>query len=190
MKVQAKKRAQFVCVVCGHPFVEVHHIVPEADGGPNEIENAAPLCAGCHDLYGGNPEKRKTIRQMRDAWFEHCEKAPKHSAVCALSEQLDNMRSRLRQTELTQLKQDELLSEIKTALTSFHQSQAAHVSTAKSLAELSQATGILFPSGGEPCPSCHSRNTVLKAKFEGGASEGWECQACGAMFRTIVYDCY
>ena len=38
------------------------------------MDNAAPLCSRCHDLYGGNPEKRKQIRQMRDNWYEMVEK--------------------------------------------------------------------------------------------------------------------
>ena len=28
--------------------IEVHHIVPEAEGGSNEIDNAIPLCFDCH----------------------------------------------------------------------------------------------------------------------------------------------
>lgn len=50
--------------------MEVHHLIPEADGGPSTIENAAPLCAKHHDLFGGNPEKRAMIRAMRDAWWQ------------------------------------------------------------------------------------------------------------------------
>jgi hypothetical protein len=33
------------------------------------LENAAPLCASCHDLFGGNPEKQKTLTQMRGNWW-------------------------------------------------------------------------------------------------------------------------
>lgn len=50
--------------------MEVHHILPESEGGLDTINNAAPLCSSCHDLFGGNPEKRKQIRQMRDHWWE------------------------------------------------------------------------------------------------------------------------
>lgn len=51
-------------------MVEVHHIVPQAAGGSDTLDNAAPLCAGCHDVFGGNPEKRKQIREARDLWWE------------------------------------------------------------------------------------------------------------------------
>ncbi|HCQ91348.1 MAG TPA: HNH endonuclease [Clostridium sp.] len=56
--------------ICNKLFVEVHHIIPKLEGGSDSIDNAAPLCSSCHDLFGGNPEKRKQIRQMRDYWWE------------------------------------------------------------------------------------------------------------------------
>lgn len=68
-KLEAKKRSAFRCCICQKMFVEVHHIVPQAQGGSDDIENAAPLCSSCHDLFGGNPEKRKQIREMRDYWW-------------------------------------------------------------------------------------------------------------------------
>lgn len=37
------------------------------------LANAAPLCASCHDLYGGNPEKRRQMREMRDHWWAQME---------------------------------------------------------------------------------------------------------------------
>jgi len=69
IKLQAKEMSAFRCCICHKPFVEVHHVMPQADGGSDELENAAPLCSSCHDLYGGNPEKQKAIRQMRDHWW-------------------------------------------------------------------------------------------------------------------------
>ncbi len=55
----ARKRAGHRCEVqnCAHPpfetqekvpYIEVHHIIPLADGGPDTIENVACLCAGHH----------------------------------------------------------------------------------------------------------------------------------------------
>jgi hypothetical protein len=52
--------------------VEVHHIVPEAEAGPDTEDNAAPLCPSCHETYGANPDKRKFIREARDFWYELC----------------------------------------------------------------------------------------------------------------------
>lgn len=70
VNLDARKKSNFRCCICYKKVVQVHHIIPEAEGGPNTIDNAAPLCASCHDLFGGNPEKRKQIRQMRDYWWE------------------------------------------------------------------------------------------------------------------------
>ncbi len=52
--------------------LEVHHIVPEEDGGPDSEENAAPLCASCHRSFGGNRELQARLREMRDHWYEEC----------------------------------------------------------------------------------------------------------------------
>ena len=68
IKNLVKAKAAFRCCVCHKPFVDVH-LIPEAKGGPSTIANAAPLCASCHDLYGGNPEKWKALTQMRDSWW-------------------------------------------------------------------------------------------------------------------------
>jgi 5-methylcytosine-specific restriction endonuclease McrA len=69
-KLIAKQKSAFRCCICHKPFIEVHHIIPQEVGGSDDLENAATLCASCHDLYGGNPEKKKIIRQMRDHWWE------------------------------------------------------------------------------------------------------------------------
>ena len=74
VKKTVKQKACFRCVICHQPFVEIHHIVPQSEQGPDTEENAVPLCAGCHDLYGGNPDKRKQIREMRDHWYQTMEK--------------------------------------------------------------------------------------------------------------------
>jgi hypothetical protein len=74
VKKLAKSKSAHRCCVCHKPFVEIHHLLPQKEGGPDTIENAAPLCASCHDLYGGNPEKRKALTQMRDDWWLLMEK--------------------------------------------------------------------------------------------------------------------
>src|SRR5262245_33993057 len=70
LKVQVKKMAAFRCCRCHDIGVDIHHIIPQAHGGTDDIDNAAPLCQNCHDRFGANPEKRKEIRQMRDWWYE------------------------------------------------------------------------------------------------------------------------
>lgn len=84
IKLLAKQKSAFRSCLCYKPFVEIRHIIPQAEGGADKLDNAAPLCSSCHDLYGGNPEKRKAIRQMRDYWWEVIEKRHKN-----LTESLD-----------------------------------------------------------------------------------------------------
>ena len=74
LKLAVKRRAHFMCRLCHVLYVEVHHIIPEAQGGPDTEANAAPLCPSCHELYGTDPTKRRFIRQARDNWYEVCGK--------------------------------------------------------------------------------------------------------------------
>ncbi len=67
---RVKEMADFMCCRCKHISFEVHHIIPEKNGGPNTLENAAPLCPNCHTDFGDNRIKRKEITQMRDLWYK------------------------------------------------------------------------------------------------------------------------
>lgn len=83
-KLNVKKKANFTCCWCldRRNKVEVHHIVPLAEGGSDDEDNAAPLCGSCHNLYGGNPDLKKEIRQRRDQWYQICstKQSPGHEA--------------------------------------------------------------------------------------------------------------
>lgn len=68
----------------------------QADGGEDDLSNAAPLCASCHDLYGGNPEKRKTLRQMRDYWWQLMER--RQAMLTDLSEDITSCEIELDRT--------------------------------------------------------------------------------------------
>ncbi len=74
VKKKVKEMANFQCCKCFSVFVEVHHIIPEAQGGSNDIDNAVPLCPNCHSWFGGNPDLRKAIRHMRNFHYKNCEK--------------------------------------------------------------------------------------------------------------------
>ena len=55
-----ERRAKGICELCeqeapfknpnGKPYLEVHHIVQLAKGGPDTIDNAVALCPNCHSL--------------------------------------------------------------------------------------------------------------------------------------------
>lgn len=70
LKKEVRNLSDGKCVICHKPFVEIHHIIPQSEGGDDTIENAVPLCAGCHDTYGGNPYKRKQIIEFRNRWYQ------------------------------------------------------------------------------------------------------------------------
>ena len=74
VKLTVKQKANFTCCWCQERRnkVDVHHIIPQSDEGPDTEENAAPLCGSCHDLYGNNPDLRKEIRSRRDHWYRLC----------------------------------------------------------------------------------------------------------------------
>ncbi|MFL5759200.1 MAG: HNH endonuclease [Thermomicrobiales bacterium] len=76
VKLAVNRKAHFRCCICQRPSVslEAHHIVPQADGGSDDQDNAAPLCPTCHEEYGANPEKRTAIRVQRDFWYEICKR--------------------------------------------------------------------------------------------------------------------
>ena len=72
LRVTIRKRAHLRCCLCKSIGVDIHHIVPQSEGGLDVDENAAPLCPSCHETYGANPQKRKFIREARDLWYEIC----------------------------------------------------------------------------------------------------------------------
>lgn len=72
VKHEVKVKSDFSCCVCHEKDVHIHHIISQAEDGPDTIDNAAPLCPNCHDRFGGNPLKSKFIRETRDYWYEVC----------------------------------------------------------------------------------------------------------------------
>lgn len=83
VKLEAKRKAHYKCCTCESiDFLDVHHIIPpQKEGGSNLIDNAVAMCKKCHDIYGGNPEKRKWIKERRDFWYEFCEKKLKGEKI-------------------------------------------------------------------------------------------------------------
>lgn len=72
LKLKVRRAAHFRCCLCRSLGVEIHHITPQEEDGPDTEDNAAPLCPSCHEIYGANSTKRKFIREARDHWYEIC----------------------------------------------------------------------------------------------------------------------
>jgi hypothetical protein len=69
------------CCICRRfcgKRINLHHIKPEAEGGPDTLVNCIPLCLDCHEEVGSynatHPIGRKfgedELRRHRDLWFE------------------------------------------------------------------------------------------------------------------------
>src|SRR5207253_338152 len=124
-------------VVCQQPWVEVHHIHPEAQGGLDTIENAAPLCGSCHNKYGGNPDLRKQLREMRDWWWQRCAQMKHVTVDAGLARKIDELQAAMLQG---QKRQDEVLSSVKTLIVQQLSMAQQQVMASGSLADVLETT--------------------------------------------------
>jgi rubrerythrin len=158
-----------MCVACHAPFVEVHHITPEAENGLNTLDNAAPLCAGCHAIYGGNPVFRKQITQMRDNWYDVCEKRFSPSNL-KVAQQVNTMAETLGTVRADQVKYQQILNEIKSAIVGSLAGTASVINSAQTLEEIVTASGY-------PTTSVYLGPNVY-ANFK--------CRNCGTIIGLLV----
>ena len=177
IKKEALSKAHFKCVACHDPFVEVHHITPQSEGGPDTLDNAAPLCAGCHHTYGANPVYRKQIRQMRDLWYDICEKRFSPSGL-EFGRQLNELNETLRTVQAGQVKYQDTLEEIKSVIADYMAGTVSAVKGAETFEEIVGATGSTGPDILVPpckkgfCSICNSPS------FDDGLGSG-KCINCG-----------
>jgi hypothetical protein len=130
LKDQVKKMAAFRCCRCHDIGIDIHHIVPQAQGGSDDIDNAAPLCQNCHSRFGANPEKRREIRLMREFWYEvvrekyHGDPSIDQSAFAKLNETLvkvgENIKESIKESNRAQMAtlRNEVIEEVKVILES------------------------------------------------------------------------
>jgi len=193
IKREAKRRAHYCCVACHKPFVEVHHIIPQSEDGPDTLDNAAPLCAGCHDTYGGNPDKRKQIREMRDFWWEYCSRVPTPAQEAKLGQRLDEIQWELQKSNAGGEQQTRLLHDIKEALTSYHDESLSLVTSASTLGEVAAASGLSMPfdlgvSLNGSCPACGDTGYTIVTTQEGGTTEIRSCARCHGRYTFFRYE--
>lgn len=178
---KVKEKAAFRCCRCQEIGIEVHHIVPQKDNGPDVFENAAPLCPNCHTWFGDNPIKHKEITQMRDWWYK---KAEEHFAPTDSNYQLLNdINSKV---EALTSNQDKALVDLKNTLlkvaTDTIEQMTAGTAriTASNIANASIVSPSASPSPSpaipDDCMYCHSGMVKL----------GEQCPSCG----EICFDPY
>lgn len=173
LKLRIRQRARFCCCLCRALGVEVHHIIPQEDGGPNTEDNAAPLCPNCHETYGANPQKRKFIREVRDFWYDLCDKQsrPVDTARVEALERLVERTATKRDLELAVQSIGALVQGLGAAVTSGSTGQADLARMAGSIIN----TPLLFRDGVRGCPRCH----LLQVSAD-PASVGSTCPNCGS----------
>lgn len=54
----AYERDNGLCVLCGAPAEQVHHIVFRSHGGTHDLNNLACLCRVCHEMAHGVDAKK------------------------------------------------------------------------------------------------------------------------------------
>ena len=59
-----KKPAPFTSAATGLAYLEVHHVVPLADGGPDTHDNAVALCPNCHRRCHLSNDAEVAIREL------------------------------------------------------------------------------------------------------------------------------
>lgn len=102
IKKEIREKAAFRCCRCQSIGPEVHHIIPLEHSGSDDMDNGAPLCPNCHSDFGSNIEKRKTIKEMRDWWYNRVKLMFGPSQLADL-EKIDNM-TQATHTDVKELK--------------------------------------------------------------------------------------
>ena len=175
---EARSKAHYRCVICHEPFVDVHHIIPESDDGPNTLDNAAALCAGCHDAYGNNPDKRKQIRGMRDLWYEICASRYKGENI-EVFKKLDGLYHEMIAMRSAQREYKGVLDEIKATLSGTLSSTASIIDEAESFDDVVSTAGYVTGSrlGENVYTNVHCRNCGTRIGLLVGTNK---CPQCGA----------
>lgn len=81
IRLEALIACQRQCCLCNerkHTRIQCHHIIQEADGGPDTFDNCIPLCPDCHaevqafnprHPFGGTPYHSSELKRRRDDWY-------------------------------------------------------------------------------------------------------------------------
>jgi len=78
--VEKKKPAPFISLR-GRPFLEVHHVLPLEDKGPDTICNCAACCPNCHRALHYSPNRS----QMRDELIKKTDRLKRYHSTSSTS---------------------------------------------------------------------------------------------------------
>ncbi|MBO1056702.1 MAG: HNH endonuclease [Dolichospermum sp. JUN01] len=81
IRLDALIACQRQCCLCHqrkHTRIQCHHIIQEADNGPNSFDNCIPICPDCHaevmafnikHPFGATPYHPSELKRRRDDWY-------------------------------------------------------------------------------------------------------------------------
>jgi 5-methylcytosine-specific restriction endonuclease McrA len=58
-----------VCIICGNPYIDVHHVKFRSHGGRGKWRNLAPLCRVCHERLHRDRKFADWLREEREKRF-------------------------------------------------------------------------------------------------------------------------
>ena len=176
VKREAKERSHYQCAMCMTPyFLDVHHLIREADGGPNSIDNACPLCPNCHSWFGHDSAKVEAIRSKRDWHWDRCAKIDAGQMTPLSGKHFDELFQRYQVSQSQE--QAKLFTEMRSFISAQFDQHAAKINIARTLPDLvfasssaSLASDRLVIPGATQCFRCKQLTQV-----------GSQCQHCGAV---------
>lgn len=68
VKKAAADRDGNVCILCGRPATDVHHVTFRSQGGEDDINNVVCLCRACHEAAHGVNARR--YRELFKTYLE------------------------------------------------------------------------------------------------------------------------
>ncbi|MCI5836251.1 MAG: HNH endonuclease [Veillonellaceae bacterium] len=71
LRKQCYDRDEGLCVMCGRPGTDSHHIVFRSQGGKDELTNLATLCRYCHEQAHGRRKSVFTQREIRENLLQY-----------------------------------------------------------------------------------------------------------------------
>src|SRR3989344_8666570 len=133
IKRVAKEKSHYKCCWCQqiNGTLDVHHIIPQAENGPDTNDNAVPLCKNCHDTFGSNPIKRKEIREKRDWWYAYCESL--NTADSVNNQKIDELITAIKYGNLKMDKQNKLITDLQKNIENLQTQNSRLFSTLDSL---------------------------------------------------------
>lgn len=61
--------------ICTHKSEQIHHVIEDADGGTNELDNLVGVCKACHTYYSAHDAQKRSVKAAWD-WQRKPEKHP------------------------------------------------------------------------------------------------------------------